>query len=32
MEIEEVGADLYFATSGIGSPSLLLTGLQVTVD
>ena len=31
-EIQEVGSDLYFSTSGIGSPSLLLKELSVTVE
>ncbi|CAM4094819.1 TldD/PmbA family protein [Lederbergia lenta] len=31
-QIDEVGSDLYFSTSGIGSPSLLLKGLTVTVE
>ena len=30
--IQEVGSDLYFSTSGIGSPSLLLKELSVTVE
>lgn len=30
--IEEIGSDLYFSTSGIGSPSILVKGLSVTVD
>ncbi|MBS4210347.1 TldD/PmbA family protein [Bacillus sp. FJAT-50079] len=31
-EIEEVGSDLYFSTSGIGSPSLFVKELSVTVE
>ncbi|MBS4178883.1 TldD/PmbA family protein [Lederbergia citrea] len=31
-EIQEVGSDLYFATSGIGAPSLLVKELSVTVE
>lgn len=30
--IEEVGSDLYFSTSGIGAPSLFIKELPVTVD
>ncbi|MBO1005706.1 TldD/PmbA family protein [Pseudogracilibacillus auburnensis] len=30
--IDEVGSDLYFSTSGIGSPSILIKELSVTVD
>ncbi|MCJ8009818.1 TldD/PmbA family protein [Lederbergia wuyishanensis] len=31
-EIQEIGSDLYVSSSGIGSPSLLLKGLSVTVE
>lgn len=31
-EIEEVGSDLYFSTGGIGSPTILVKELSVTVE